>query len=227
MHPRAQRCAPLQPESVEGNHTVSTPARTLALRAVPASPIAGTRHRPLPIPSVRLVDGPLAAWQQRNGNFRRLLGESDAQLRGPVCADSDLYKVIEAVAWEIARAGTRSFDAWLDDAITLVARAQEPSGYVDTQTDLGAPFDVDDLAVLPAPITVGERDTLVLRCRVINTRGWLLRPRHPHRARRRAHGDSDPVLDLGQPRPRPDAGLAPASSSLRPAMTTTQLMGRQ
>jgi hypothetical protein len=46
---------------------VSTPARTSALRAVPASPIAGTRHRPLPIPSVRLVGGPLAAWQQRNG----------------------------------------------------------------------------------------------------------------------------------------------------------------
>jgi len=45
---------------------VSTPARTSTLGAVPASPIAGTRHRPLPIPSVRLVGGPLAAWQQRN-----------------------------------------------------------------------------------------------------------------------------------------------------------------
>ena len=45
---------------------MSTPARTSTLRAVPASPIAGTRHRPLPIPSVRLVGGPLAAWQQRN-----------------------------------------------------------------------------------------------------------------------------------------------------------------
>jgi hypothetical protein len=46
---------------------VSTPARRSASRAVPASPIAGTRHRPLPIPSMRLVGGPLAAWQQRNG----------------------------------------------------------------------------------------------------------------------------------------------------------------
>ena len=46
---------------------MSTPARRSASRAVPASPIAGTRHRPLPIPSVRLVGGPLAAWQQRNG----------------------------------------------------------------------------------------------------------------------------------------------------------------
>ena len=123
---------------------------------MPASPIAGTRHRPLPIPSVRLVGGPLAAWQQRNGeatiphcieqlevssgvldNFRRLLGESDAEFRGLVFADSDLYKVIEAVAWEIARTRTRAFDSWLDDVIALVSRVQEPSGYVDNCGDPG------------------------------------------------------------------------------------------
>lgn len=46
---------------------MSAPARTSGLRAVPASPIAETRHRPLPIPSVHLVGGPLAAWQQRKG----------------------------------------------------------------------------------------------------------------------------------------------------------------
>ncbi|MEU7826289.1 hypothetical protein [Catellatospora sp. NPDC049133] len=45
---------------------MSTSARTSALRAVPASPLAGTRHRPLRIPAVRLVGGPLAAWRQRN-----------------------------------------------------------------------------------------------------------------------------------------------------------------
>lgn len=92
---------------------MSTPARASALRAVPASPIAGTRHRPLPIASVRLVGGPLATWQQRN------------------CGE---------------------------------------------QADLDAPPDVDDLAVLPLPITVGERDTLVLRCRVINAADGLYGP---------------------------------------------------
>ncbi|GIH01934.1 hypothetical protein Rhe02_00010 [Rhizocola hellebori] len=46
---------------------MNAPARTSALRAVPASPIAGMRARPLPIPSVSLVGGPPAAWQQRNG----------------------------------------------------------------------------------------------------------------------------------------------------------------
>jgi DUF1680 family protein len=178
---------------------VSTPTRIPTLRAVPASPIAGTRHRPLPIPSVRLVGGPLAAWQQRNveatiphcieqlevsgvlDNFRRLLGESDAEFRGLVFADSDLYKVIEAVAWEIARTRTRAFDSWLDDVIALVARVQEPSGYVHTwiqgvAPEKNAPFDVDDLAVLPASITVGERDTLVLRCGVIKAADGLYGP---------------------------------------------------
>src|SRR5690606_21601062 len=65
-------------------------------------------------------------------NFRRVVGESGAPYRGFVFADSDLYKTIEAVAWEIARSGTDRWDAWLDDVIGLVARVQEPSGYVMT-----------------------------------------------------------------------------------------------
>lgn len=103
---------------------MSTSARTSALRAVPASPLAGTRHRPLPIPSVRLVGGPLAAWQQRNG-------------------EATIPHCIEQL---------------------------EASGVLD------APLDVDDLAVLPVPITVGERDTLVLSCRVINAADGLYGP---------------------------------------------------
>jgi DUF1680 family protein len=59
-----------------------------------------------------------------------VVGESGAEYRGFVFADSDLYKVIEAVAWEIARTGTRQWDAWLDDVIALVERVQDASGYV-------------------------------------------------------------------------------------------------
>ena len=61
-----------------------------------------------------------------------MIGESEAEWRGFWFADSDLYKTIEAVAWEIARTGTTDFDAWLDDVIGLVARVQEPDGYVMT-----------------------------------------------------------------------------------------------
>ena len=132
-------------------HRATTTSGTDAL-AAPADPRGdAVRRRPLGIRAVRLgPGGALGAWQRRNAeatighciemletsgvldNFRRVIGESGAGYRGFVFADSDLYKTIEAVAWEIARTGTTSWDAWLDDVIGLVARAQEPSGYVMT-----------------------------------------------------------------------------------------------
>jgi DUF1680 family protein len=57
-----------------------------------------------------------------------------------------------------------------------VAVERGPVVYCVEQADLDAPLDVDDLAVLPVPITVGERDTLVLRCRVINAADGLYGP---------------------------------------------------
>jgi DUF1680 family protein len=133
--------------------TTATPATSgragLVAPAAPRADVAA--HRPLAVRAVRLsADGPLGAWQRRNAeatiphcidqleasgvldNFRRVIGESDAPYRGFVFADSDLYKVVEAVAWEIGRSGTDAFDAWLDTVIGLVARVQEPSGYVMT-----------------------------------------------------------------------------------------------
>ncbi|MBB1513615.1 glycoside hydrolase family 127 protein [Tessaracoccus sp. MC1627] len=126
------------------------PVATLPLVA-PASPLAAGPRHPVAITGVRLDPASrLGAWQLRNAaatiphciaqleeagnldNFRRLIGESTAEWRGFWFADSDLYKTIEAVAWEIARTGTREFDAWLDDVIGLVARVQEPDGYVMT-----------------------------------------------------------------------------------------------
>ncbi|ACQ78323.1 protein of unknown function DUF1680 [Beutenbergia cavernae DSM 12333] len=131
----------------------TTPAPpTHALVAAPATPRAAVaQHRPLDVRAVRLSSaGPLGAWQERNAtatiphcieqleasgvldNFRRVIGESGAPYRGFVFADSDLYKVIEAVAWEIARSGTGRWDAWLDDVVGLVARTQDDTGYVMT-----------------------------------------------------------------------------------------------
>lgn len=94
--------------------------------------------------------GSLGAWQELNAratiphciaqlessgvidNFRRVIGESGAPHRGFVFADSDLFKVIEAVAWEIARTGTTEHDPWLEEMTSLVGRVQEPSGYLHT-----------------------------------------------------------------------------------------------
>ncbi|MGY5764161.1 glycoside hydrolase family 127 protein [Brachybacterium sp. DNPG3] len=129
---------------------VATAAPVVA-PALPRSGAAGSGLRPLDLRAVRLAEsGPLGAWQRLNAeatiphcieqletsgvidNFRRVVGESGAPHRGFVFADSDLYKVIEAVAWEIGRTGTTAHDAWLDEMIALIGRVQEPSGYLHT-----------------------------------------------------------------------------------------------
>lgn len=117
----------------------------------PAVPRAATGLRPLDIRSVRLdPNGLLGARQALNGsatiphliaelertgavdNFRRLAGASDAEYRGLLFSDSDVYKTIEAIAWEIGRTGTTEFDAWLDEVIGLMAVVQQPDGYLNT-----------------------------------------------------------------------------------------------
>lgn len=124
---------------------------TVLAPALPRADRPAGALRPLDLRAVRLdPDSRLGAWQALNAeatiphcieqlevsgvidNFRRLVGESGAPHRGFVFADSDLYKVIEAVAWEIGRTGTDRHDAWLDEMIALIARVQEPSGYLHT-----------------------------------------------------------------------------------------------
>lgn len=119
-------------------------------RLTPAAPLAASAHRPLTLDQARITGGPLAEWQRRNAeatlphaiaqledwgsieNFRIAAGESGAQHRGMVFIDSDVHKTIEAIAWEIGRSGTTAFDAWLDEVIALMARAQGDDGYLDT-----------------------------------------------------------------------------------------------
>ena len=122
-------------------------------RPAPALPRSGAHSplHPLDLSQVTLNPrGALGAWQELNAtatiphcieqletsgvldNFRRLHGETDAPHRGFVFADSDLFKVIEAVAWEIGRTGTTAHDAWLDEMIALIARTQEEDGYLHT-----------------------------------------------------------------------------------------------
>jgi hypothetical protein len=90
-----------------------------------------------------------------------------------------------------------------------VARVHEPSGYVDTWIQGVAPE--KKFAALE------WTHEMHLAGHLIQAAVELVR----------AAVTAIPVLDLEQPRPRPDAGLASASSSLRHAMTNTQLMGRQ
>ena len=47
-------------------------------------------------------------------------------------SDSDLYKTMEAIGWEIARTGTTKFDAFLDDSYALLQTAQQSDGYLNS-----------------------------------------------------------------------------------------------
>src|SRR5665647_3504993 len=122
----------------------------VAGRRGPVAPPAGALA-PLAVDAVTLdARGEWGARQERNAaatlphctvqleesgaldNFRRLVGEADRPFRGMVFQDSDLYKHLEALAWEFARTGAAETDAEIDRWAGLLARAQEPSGYLNT-----------------------------------------------------------------------------------------------
>lgn len=107
-------------------------------------------RQPLPLGAVKVAGGLWGEWHQRNrkvtiphglgklesygnlDNFRRLVGESDAAWRGQLFADSDVYKTLEAIAWELGREDDQELREFFDDTVELIARAQDESGYLDS-----------------------------------------------------------------------------------------------
>jgi DUF1680 family protein len=65
-------------------------------------------------------------------NFRRLVGSSTAEYRGYWFADSDVYKVLEAIGWEIGRAGDAGWETFVDSTVELLRSVQEPDGYLNS-----------------------------------------------------------------------------------------------
>jgi uncharacterized protein len=132
------------------------------VQAGPATPTAAahTAHRPLTGHGAALTEGLLHDWQRRNreaslplalrqlevaGNLDNLraaaaIGESTgpgpAGYHGPVFMDSDVYKTLEAIGWELARdpdSGTgQTLAAFAAAAITLLEQAQQEDGYLDS-----------------------------------------------------------------------------------------------
>lgn len=122
---------------------MTTTART------PVSPAPFTHTSPRDAATCVLGGGMLGQWVETNtqatiphvldhleksgvmDNFRRLIGRSDASFRGPVFADSDLFKALEALGWE-AVAGRRDHDAFVAEAINLLSTVQADDGYLNT-----------------------------------------------------------------------------------------------
>jgi DUF1680 family protein len=128
-----------------------------------AGPVAPTPSaalsavEPLPLDAVRLEpDGLLGGWQDRNaaatlphcvkqldeaGNLANLrnAGEGKGEFAGMWFADSDVYKTLEAAAWEVARSGEPQSRDFLDATTALLERAQHDDGYLNSYFTLVKP----------------------------------------------------------------------------------------
>jgi uncharacterized protein len=118
--------------------------------AAPVLPTTG-RLRPLGLDEVRITGGFWAGRQQTNaattlphiahwleregwiGNYDlAAAGTLPEGRRGREFADSEIYKFLEAAAWELGRQRHPQLEATFRDFVARVAAAQEPDGYVGT-----------------------------------------------------------------------------------------------
>ena len=124
--------------------------------AGPVAPTAGAsgRLRTLPFEAVRITGGLWAARQRVNrevaipaggkhlesagnlDNLRIVAGSATGTARGPLFMDSDVYKWLEAVAWEHGCDPSVELLAAQREVTTLVAAAQQADGYLDSVVQL-------------------------------------------------------------------------------------------
>ncbi len=130
--------------------------------AVASGPVAvvasrHTRLRPLQLGDVEITGGLWADRQRLNretlipgaaahleaaGNFENLraaAGRGSGPFRGPVFMDSDVYKWLEAIGWELSRGSDGDLADLADRAITLVADAQQEDGYLNSYYQVARP----------------------------------------------------------------------------------------
>jgi uncharacterized protein len=118
-----------------------------------ATPVAPTRGRlrPLGMDEVRITGGfwgrrqhvnaratleHIGHWLEREGWIANFDLAADGRLpagrRGREFADSEVYKYLEAMAWEIGRGGDTDLEERFRAVVARVAAAQEPDGYLNT-----------------------------------------------------------------------------------------------
>ncbi|MGW7482926.1 glycoside hydrolase family 127 protein [Nonomuraea muscovyensis] len=125
----------------------------------PAVPTESSRAvlRPLGVGDVDITGGPLGRWQRINReasiplgleqmeragavpNLRRAAGEADGAYQGYRFQDSDLYKQLEAVAWEHARRPGPGYPEFIAGSAALLGRAQRPDGYLNSHYQVVKP----------------------------------------------------------------------------------------
>jgi uncharacterized protein len=109
----------------------------------------------LPFDAVRFGAGFWSVWRATNrrealpygydklvssgviSNFEVAAGRKQGSFQNMRFADSDLYKWLEAAAYELANQYDGALDRKVDDAVALMAAAQRQDGYLDTYYQLG------------------------------------------------------------------------------------------
>ena len=69
-------------------------------------------------------------------NLRIAAGRMSGDRRGMVFSDSDVYKWLEALAWEIRREPDGELERLASETTELVAAAQQPDGYLNSYWQL-------------------------------------------------------------------------------------------
>lgn len=126
---------------------------TETTRPTSGRPVAPTRGRwhPVPVEDVSITGGFWARAQRVNATalivhaqdwMERLgwIGNFDAAVEGRLpedrqgreFSDSEVYKLMEAMAWEVGRTGDEDLDRRFRALTERVARVQEPDGYLNT-----------------------------------------------------------------------------------------------
>ena len=122
----------------------------MSVGAPPVVPSRG-RLRPLRLDEVQITGGVWATrqqvnadatlahcqgWMERLGwvaNFTRAAdGTIAGHHQGMMFADSDVYKLMEAMAWEVGRSGSADADERFRALTAIIAPAQEADGYLNT-----------------------------------------------------------------------------------------------
>ena len=117
----------------------------------PVVPTRAGRLTPLSLGDVSLTGGMLGELQHRNAtaildhiqewieragwveNFRLAAsGDVVGRRSGREFSDSEIYKVLEAMSWEHGRTGDEALDERIRALTAVVAAAQEPDGYLNT-----------------------------------------------------------------------------------------------
>ncbi|AEG43574.1 glycoside hydrolase family 127 protein [Isoptericola variabilis] len=130
--------------------TLSPTRRRAGTTSAPVVPSRG-RLLPLGLDEVRITGGPWARRQDVNGTAtlshiehwlerEGWLGNFDAAVRGTLpedrrgreFSDSEVYKLLEAMAWELGRRPDDQLERRFAAIVRRVAAAQEPDGYVGT-----------------------------------------------------------------------------------------------